>query len=85
MNKVNVTICVGTACYVIGGSELMNLAEVLPPELAEAVEFNYSECMGTCTCSEGNKNPPYVTVNEQLISNATVERVLEAINDELNQ
>ena len=39
MKKVLVEICVGTACYVMGASELMLIEDYLTPEQKERVEI----------------------------------------------
>ena len=38
MKKIKVSICTGTACFVMGASEIMLLEEELSPELKEIVE-----------------------------------------------
>ena len=35
MEKVNVKICVGTMCYVMGGAELRDTIESLPQNILE--------------------------------------------------
>ena len=34
-NKINLKICVGTMCYVMGGAELKDAIETRPAELTE--------------------------------------------------
>ena len=48
MRKIQVEICTGTACFVMGASELMLLEEKLPESLKDKVEITGSTCMGNC-------------------------------------
>ena len=39
MKKIKVSICTGTACFVMGASEILLLEENLSPEVAQYVEI----------------------------------------------
>ncbi len=83
MKKVEVKICTGTLCYVMGGAELQLLDENLPPELLERVEIVGSPCLEFCNREDGTV-APYVKVGERVVANATLSSVIEAIKEELN-
>ena len=38
MEKIKVSICTGTACFVMGSSEIMLIEEKLPEDLKDKVE-----------------------------------------------
>lgn len=78
MNKITVKICTGTLCYVMGGAELQLLNEYLPEELVDRVEIKGATCLDFCN-QEGGGKAPFVTVNDQVISQATIAKVVEAI------
>lgn len=80
MKKIKVTVCTGTACFVMGASEIMLLEEKLPPELVDKVEIKGCTCMGEC---KGDKNgrSPYVMINDKLIREANIPDIIERLNE----
>ena len=57
-NKINLKICVGTMCYVMGGAELKDAIETLPAELTEHLNITYSPCLGCCE----TQRPPLIEI-----------------------
>lgn len=84
MRKIKVSICTGTACFVMGASEIMLLEEELSPELREIVEIEGVTCLELCKNSEYGK-APFVKVNDEVLSQATLPLVLEKINQLANK
>ncbi len=82
MKKIEVKICTGTLCYVMGGAELQLLEEYLPEELADRVEISGTPCLVCCNRPDGKK-APFVWVDGQVLSQATVPAVIAAIRDVL--
>lgn len=78
MKKITVSICTGTACFVMGASEIMLLEEELSPELKEIVEIEGITCLDLCKHAECGK-APFVKINDQVISQASLPLVLEKI------
>jgi len=78
MEKIKVTICTGTACFVMGASDLMLLQEKLPAELKDKVEISGCTCMNEC---KGDKNgmPPYVKINGHVIHQANIPDIISRI------
>ena len=81
--KVEVKICTGTLCYVMGGAELQVIDEHLTDEVMEQVSIKGSPCLEHCNNVTNNTKAPYVEVNGEIISEATVAKVVEAINKAL--
>ena len=79
MKKITVSICTGTACFVMGASEIMLLEEELSPELKEIVEIEGITCLDLCKHVECGK-APFVKINDQVISQASLPLVLEKIH-----
>lgn len=79
-SKIKVQICTGTACFVMGGSELLLLEENLPDNLKEHVEISGTMCMDFCKESTNGKSP-FVEVNGLIISEATIPKVIEHIEE----
>ena len=82
MEKINVDICFGTACFVLGGSQLQELENALGSELREKVNITPQNCLGLCNNNEFN-HAPYVKVNGHIIDGATIEKVINKIKSEL--
>lgn len=82
-DKIIVKICTGTMCYVMGGADLQLLEEHLPAELAGRVEVSGTPCLDICN-SGGSAKAPFVKVGERVVSEATINKVVTAIREELN-
>ncbi len=82
--KVNVVICSGTLCYLMGGAELQMLNDYLPLELKNKVEIKGSPCLDLCNFPE-NGRPPFAMVNGRSLSQVSVESLISEIRKELNQ
>ena len=82
--KIQVVICAGTLCHVVGGAELFTLSEHLPAELSRAVEIKGCPCLDRCK-SLGTKNAPFVTVGGTVVERATIETVIGAIREKYKE
>lgn len=76
--KIKVSICTGTACFVMGASEILVLEDSLSEELKGLVEVEGLTCLEKCKNTECGK-APYVLVNNEVITEATLAKVLEKI------
>ena len=83
MAKVNVKVCLGTTCFVMGSSNLQELLELVPRKYGDKVDVAGSPCLGLCSIDWEFSKAPYVKVNDEVIKEATVEKVLAAIDKEL--
>ncbi len=75
--KITVQICSGTACYVMGGAELLSISEHLTPDELEQVDIKGIMCLGLC--ENYNPNTPYVKIDDEIIKNVTIETLTERI------
>jgi NADH:ubiquinone oxidoreductase subunit E len=80
MKKIKVTVCTGTACFVMGASDLMLLKEKLPDELRDKVEIVGCTCMNEC---KGDKNgmPPYIKIEDQVMHAANVPDIIARLTE----
>ncbi len=78
--KIKVVICSGTACFVMGASELLLLEENLSESLRSRVEIEGVTCLGFCRDSTLGK-APFVTINGEVIASATLPGVLDRIQE----
>lgn len=85
MEKIKVNVCLGTTCFVMGGSNLHDLSEIVPKKYGDKVEVAGSNCLGLCSINWEYSKAPYVKVDDVVITEATVEKVLEAIDKKLEQ
>ena len=83
MSKIQVKICMGTTCFVMGGASLQELNDIIPKKYGDKVEIAASNCLGLCSINWEYSKAPYVKVNEEVVANATTEKVLEEIDRQL--
>lgn len=83
MKKVEVGICMGTTCFVMGSSRLQEIENFLSAEMKECVEIKGITCLGECNKKDEFSKAPYVTVDGEIIPEATIEKVIEAIERKL--
>ena len=81
--KVSVKVCLGTTCFVMGSANLQELIDLVPRKYGEKVEVMGVPCLGMCSINWEFSKAPYVKVDDDLVSEATVEKVLAAIEAKL--
>ena len=79
-----VKICTGTACYVQGGSFLLDLEDQLSPEEREHVQVQGVGCLGYCGGSE-NARPPFAVIGEKLIGGIDLNGLVAAVKSALEK
>ncbi len=75
---IEVEICAGTACHVMGGSELMMLPKLLEEQGLSQVKVKGMRCLGYCR-DRGHDQAPYVHVNGELLAGATIQTVIDEV------
>ena len=85
MAKVEVKVCLGTTCFVMGGSNLQELNDIIPQKYGDKVEVAGSNCLGLCSINWEYSKAPYVKVDEDVVTEATVDKVLEVIDRKLGK
>jgi len=78
VERIHVTVCCGTACYVLGGSELLSLVEALPPELRARVDIDGAPCLGLCK-GPGAGPRPFARVDGGIVPGATLDALVDAV------
>ena len=81
-DKITVKICIGTYSYVMGGADLINIEKYIPGHLLSAV--NVSGTIEIPGIDEKKLKPPYASVNNQLITEATEAKIVKAIETEMS-
>ncbi|MGI6524158.1 MAG: hypothetical protein ACOX2O_02545 [Bdellovibrionota bacterium] len=83
MEKITVKVCLGTTCFVMGSSNLQELMEIIPSRYGDKVEVVRSPCLSLCAVNWEYSKAPYVRIDDEVISEATIEKVLVAIDKKL--
>ena len=83
MKKIEVKVCLGTTCFVMGGGNLQELNDIIPKKYGDKVEVLGSNCLGLCSINWEYSKAPYVKVNDEVVTDATVEKVLAEIDKQL--
>ena len=79
-----VQVCTGTTCYVLGGAQLLTLEDALPGHLREAVRIEGINCIEACR-DESAGRPPFVTIDGEVLAEASIPRVIERLEDLLKR
>lgn len=79
---LNIRVCVGTYCYIAGGSDLIKIKDQLPEEIKDKVVFVGSACLG-CDDEKEISKPPYAKVGDVLIKECTEDKLLDEIYSQL--
>ena len=82
--KISVKVCLGTTCFVMGSSNMQELLDIVPRKYGDKVEVMGVPCLGMCSINWEFSKAPYVKVDDDLVSEATVEKVLAAIEEKLH-
>ncbi len=82
MKKVTVKICSGTSCFVMGAAQIQALEFTPPADIADKIEIVEVRCMNLCKDIKTKYNKgPFVMVNDELIEEATFEKVVTKIRE----
>lgn len=80
MEKIQLKLCAGTMCYVMGGAQLMEISDLLTEEEKQYVEITLSPCLQQCN---GQDTPPFAELNGRIIKGAGKETLLRIIKEEI--
>ncbi len=77
--EIEVEICCGTNCYIMGGSHLHLLKAHLPEHLASLVKLKGKNCSGNCNDFTVTQKPPLAWVNGEIMENACIAKIEEKL------
>jgi len=75
---IQLQICQGTTCYVMGAAQLASLAAQLPEDLRAHVQVAGSRCLGLCRDGAFG-GAPYVRIDGEVLAAATPDAVIAAL------
>lgn len=81
--KISLDLCFGTTCFVMGASKLQEIESLIPPQYRKLVEVKAHTCLDLCKNATYMK-APFVKIDGEVISEATIEKVLRAIESKIN-
>ncbi len=85
MEKVKIKICSGTSCFVMGAAAIQALEFTPPEDIADKIEIVEVRCMNLChNVNDKHNHGPFVYVNDELIEEATLEKVINKVRSILN-
>ena len=76
--KVQVQICVGTACHIMGAADLITIEDLVAEPLRDRVDVKGISCLGLCK-DETQGKPPFVIIDGETLAEATLDKVLARI------
>ena len=81
--KIQVKICVGMACFVQGGADLLLYGDFLDPELLGECDIEGTSCLGGCKADKNaSLNTPFVEINGKLFGEVTQKRFIKLLKEE---
>ncbi len=81
--KIDVCICVGTTCYVLGASDLLTLEDYLEPSLKERIQLRGSPCLDLCR--QGTGAPPFVVIDGEVHDKVSLRDLVNLIKERCRQ
>lgn len=79
-NKIQVEICIGTPCFLMGGQNLIEELEWLPFKYKSNFTFKASQCI-----DQHCKNAPIIRVNNKIFENVSLEKFKDILEQHLVQ
>lgn len=83
MKKVNIQICLGTTCFVMGGGALQTMAEELTRRFGDKIAVSGVTCLGACSEQNSFSKAPFVKIDDDIIGEATIEKIAAEIEKRL--
>ncbi|MCR4881791.1 MAG: redox-sensing transcriptional repressor Rex [bacterium] len=83
-NEINISVCTGSTCYTRGRAILTELLKIVPQKYGSNVKVAGVPCLEVCSIDWGHEKAPYVKINEEILNNATVEKVIARVDELLN-
>lgn len=75
MKKIDVKICVGTPCHLMGAEELLNMVKELPQKYQDKYKFSSSHCIES-KCNMA----PVVKVNDEVYGEMNPEKLRKILD-----
>ncbi|MDD2297088.1 MAG: hypothetical protein PHS67_03445 [Sphaerochaetaceae bacterium] len=80
-HNIMVKICVGTACFVQGGADLLLYEDFLDPSLLRICTIEGTSCLHCCKTDDQQLRAPFVEINGVVHANVTPKRLIELLRE----
>lgn len=85
MKNIDVKVCVGSRCTMMGAMNILDHVENIKDEYTDFdIKIHTVKCLGECKQSEKNI-APVVIINDEKIYNATSAKVMERMMDVMKE
>ncbi|MFA6844596.1 MAG: hypothetical protein WCR02_02610 [Sphaerochaetaceae bacterium] len=86
--KIVVKICVGTACFVQGGADLLLYNDFLDPSVLACCVIEGSSCLDMCKRNtnekDQNNKPPFISINGKIYGGVNQDRFCKLLAEAVN-
>lgn len=79
MKSIELEICTGTACYILGAAELLDIEEMVDHKIKEKLNVKGATCCGSCKSK--SSCPPYIRLDGELMGAMTLEKLITLLNE----
>ena len=79
---MNVKICVGTTCHLMGASTLIESLDLLENDIKSKIKIEYATCFSAC---QGTFTPPVIKVNDIFFGNMTPDKFRKLITTSIQE
>lgn len=83
--EIEVKICCGTNCYIMGGSDLHLIKNNLPNNVASNITIKGENCMGYCQNFTQTQKVPIVQINGKIMESTNLNKLKNHIQTLYNQ
>lgn len=80
---IDIKICSGTTCFVMGGTDLFLIKEKLSPEESNKVNITFEPCLGFC--KEKGRKPPFVVINGEVYEKIDIDSLISIIKEKIGR
>lgn len=78
--NIEITICSGTLCYIMGGAELWEIEDKISEITDCNITIKASNCLNICQ-GEFKKKPPCIKINNQVLEAATIDIIISYLEN----
>ena len=78
MKKIELEICQGTSCHLLGSQELFEAVLALPEKWRESIVLKRVDCQKSC------RQGPNIRLDGEIVSGLTAERLVMLLEEKLS-
>ncbi|GBR74288.1 thioredoxin [Candidatus Termititenax aidoneus] len=78
---VEVEICLGTTCFVLGASALQELQ--LPEKLRRQTKISYVRCLNVCKNADKFSKAPYARIDGEIVAEISAEKLAQILEQKI--